>query len=61
MRIEDVMVRGRWAANKSAVHYIQQGRQLMMLRAVPSFVDWIGRETSSQLVWALDALSQITK
>lgn len=30
--IKDIMVRGRWAATKSAVHYIQAGRQLMMLQ-----------------------------
>lgn len=43
MPIGDVMVRGRWAATKSAVHYIQQGRQLMMLHTIPSLVDKIGR------------------
>jgi hypothetical protein len=26
MPFDDVMVRGRWAVTKSAVHYIQQGR-----------------------------------
>ena len=60
MRIDDVMVRGRWAANKSAVHYIQQGRQLMMLQSVPSYVDWIGRTVSTHLVWALYSLPQYT-
>lgn len=61
MPIGDVMVRGRWAATKSAVHYIQQGRQLMMLHTIPSLVDKIGRyATSGNLVSLLLALSQYT-
>ena len=41
--IADVMVRGRWAATKSALHYIQQGRQLMMAHQVPPHIDALGR------------------
>lgn len=41
--INDVMVRGRWAAMQSASHYIQMGRQLMMLNQVPEQVDQCGR------------------
>ena len=61
--IADVMVRGRWRAPKSAVHYIQQGRQLQMLRTVPPFVDAAGRSVSADLAQSLlaaDALSQST-
>jgi Phage integrase family len=47
--IADVMVRGRWAATKSATHYIQQGRQLMMLQSVPSYVDAIGQLATNHL------------
>lgn len=62
MRIEDVMVRGRWAASKSAVHYIQQGRQLMMLQSMPPLVDQLGRIASRALTCSiLTALSQHTK
>lgn len=43
MPIADVMVRGRWVATKSAIHYIQQGRQLMMMNQVPVHVDEVGR------------------
>jgi integrase len=57
MPIADVMVRGRWAAHKSAVHYIQSGRQLMMLQSIPLWVDDIGRyvvkDSLSSLILAL--------
>jgi hypothetical protein len=62
MPIADVMVRGRWAATKSAVHYIQQGRQLMMLQTVPSLVDSLGRYMVDEgsIVEVLLSLSQYT-
>jgi integrase len=43
MAMADVQLRGRWASSKSATHYIQQGRQLMMLQHVPAIVDQVGR------------------
>lgn len=62
MHLADVMLRGRWQATKSAIHYIQQGRQLMMLRHVPSWVDQSGRLASRYLITSiLLALSQNTK
>ena len=60
MAIADVMVRGRWAANKSAVHYIQQGRQLMMLHDIPQHVDSFGRRFAHRLIPLFAALSQYT-
>jgi integrase len=64
MPIADVMVRGRWAAHKSAVHYIQSGRQLMMLQSIPPWLDDVGRylvkDNLSSLIYSL-ALSQSTK
>jgi integrase len=62
MPIADVMVRGRWAATKSAVHYIQQGRQLMMLQSVTPLVDELGRYMVDHgtLVEVLLSLSQYT-
>lgn len=62
MPLADVMLRGRWAATKSATHYIQQGRQLMMLRNVPSWVDQAGRVIDRFLVVSIIiALSQVTR
>ena len=49
MPINDVMVRGRWAALKSASHYIQMGRQLMMLNQVPRHIDICGRTILTSL------------
>jgi hypothetical protein len=43
MHISDIMVRGRWAVHKSAAHYIQVGRQLLMAQHVPIEVDKMGR------------------
>ena len=62
MQLADIMLRGRWQATKSATHYIQQGRQLMMMRYVPSWVDQSGRLPGRYLVVSiLLALSQNTK
>jgi integrase len=62
MSIADILVRGRWAATKSAQHYIQAGRQLMMLQHVPQWVDQCGRLASSHLVDSIAyALTQSTK
>jgi hypothetical protein len=62
MSIADVMVRGRWVAAKSAVHYIQQGRQLMMLQSIPPFVDQLGSLSGRSLVLSIIIeLSQNTK
>lgn len=36
--IEDVMVRGRWASVKSARHYVQQGRALLLANNIPAGV-----------------------
>lgn len=49
MNINDIMHRGRWAHHKSAVHYIQQGAQLMMMQSVPLIVDYIGRTAAKSL------------
>jgi hypothetical protein len=38
MPLEDIMLRGRWASNKSARMYIQTGRALLLTQAVPSSV-----------------------
>lgn len=40
--IADVMSRGRWAATKSAEHYIQSGAAMLMSRDVPTDVAMLG-------------------
>ena len=64
MALADVILRGRWAQAKSATHYIQQGRQLMMLQYVPSIVDEVGRASMKHLYISLVlaySLSQVTR
>jgi integrase len=36
--LETILVRGRWAATKSARHYVQQGRVLLMAQPNPAMV-----------------------
>jgi integrase len=61
MAMADILVRGRWVATKSASHYIQSGRQLMMLQHIPQWINDIGHLASSHLVMSMDyALSQYT-
>lgn len=43
VRIEDIMIHGRWKHNKSAYHYIQQSRQLLMACTIPHKVAIKGR------------------
>ena len=38
MGIEEVLRHGRWASNKSARHYIQAGRALLLTTSVPDEV-----------------------
>lgn len=47
--VEDVMERGRWAASKSARHYIQQGRAMACSIEVPANVAAMGRRLSRHL------------
>lgn len=38
MPLEDVMFRGRWASTKSARHYIQSGRALLLSLHIPPYI-----------------------
>jgi hypothetical protein len=51
MRIEDILVRGRWAVNKSAVHYMQTLRGAQIAIALPQVVHDIG-------LWCMGNLSE---
>jgi hypothetical protein len=42
MRIDDVMVRGRWAANKSARTYLQTAKALLVGASAPAAVVALG-------------------
>jgi hypothetical protein len=61
MSVEDIMARGRWAAHRSAVHYIQQGPQLMMLHLQPPGVAAAGRAIAADVSrYMFEALTQCT-
>jgi hypothetical protein len=49
--ITDIMARGRWAATKSALRYIQEGRQLLMMNSIPPWIHSFGLMVSQQLVY----------
>ena len=53
MPITDVMTRGRWAASKSAQHYIQMGRQLMMSCDIPHSVAVAGQKAVTSIIHTL--------
>jgi integrase len=38
VRIEDILERGRWASTKSARHYVQSGRALMIQPSIPPLI-----------------------
>lgn len=50
VRLEDIMLRGRWAASKSARRYIQFGPSLLQAVAVPELTAEIGRDFAKDLV-----------
>lgn len=47
--LETILVRGRWASTKSARHYIQSGRAMLLAQKVPAWVRNLGRLVSTQL------------
>jgi hypothetical protein len=50
MPLTDVMARGRWAAHKSALHYIQKGPAYLASLKTSQFVHDLGHACDSQLV-----------
>jgi integrase len=51
--MEDILLRGRWASNKSARRYIQSGKAMLMTMDVPRRVQDLARATSSDLLLLL--------
>lgn len=51
-RVEDIMVRGRWANTVTTRHYIQSGPGLLLAMAVPADVFDFGRTCAGDLVRA---------
>ena len=38
MPLADIIIRGRWASDRSGTHYIQTFRSVMMQRSIPPLV-----------------------
>lgn len=55
VKVEDIMLRGRWASSKSARTYIQSGPALLLATKVPADVAQLGRLFASDLVFSLSA------
>jgi len=51
--IEDILLRGRWVSNKSARHYIQSGRNMLMNIAVPRRIQDLALLVSKHLLLLL--------
>lgn len=57
MTIEWIMFRGRWASSKSARHYIQSGRAVMLSTAVPAAMAALAAKLAPRILFLL-TLSQ---
>ena len=55
--LEEVLRRGRWASMKSARHYVQSGRALLLTTSVPPDVALLARRLAADVVEAF-ALTQ---
>ena len=55
--LEEILRHGRWAAVKSARHYVQSGRALLLTTAVPAEVAALARKLSANVL-ASFSLSQ---
>ena len=58
MSMEDIMMRGRWASNKSARMYVQTGRALLLTQSIPSSVLATARVLSQDVQLSLRLASQ---
>lgn len=56
--LEEVLRRGRWATTKSARHYIQAGRAIMLTVRVPEHVAAAGRVLASDVLTSFYTLTQ---
>jgi hypothetical protein len=59
MNIEDVMMRGRWASVKSARHYVQQGRALLLGKDVPASLVPLSNRLGASLERSILAASSL--
>ena len=57
--VEDIMLRGRWESVKSARHYIQSGRALLLTNDIPQSVTSLSRRLSTDLVASVLKARQI--
>jgi integrase len=48
--LEDILARGRWASTKSARHYVQAGRALLLACKTPAKVAHLGESVAAALV-----------
>jgi integrase len=55
--LSDIRHRGRWAASKSAEHYIQAGPALLLQTSVPDGVAWRGEQLAKDVLQSF-ALAQ---
>jgi integrase len=54
MRVEDIMLRGRWQSSKSARHYIQSGQALLLSISTPDHVLACGKTLANSLIASLE-------
>lgn len=59
MPLEDILRHGRWASTKSARHYIQSGRALLLLTSVPPGITALARTLVPHVLDAMTSLSQM--
>ena len=56
--IEDILHRGRWASTKSARHYVQSGRALLLAEEVPPLATTLARVLVANVLRVMMTLSQ---
>ena len=58
MGLEDILMRGRWASVKSARHYVQSGRALLLDSKVPADIAVLARQISQDVGQAFQTAVQ---
>jgi integrase len=53
--IEDILLRGRWASNKSARRYVQAGRAMLLTVQVPRSIAAVGGTLAANLLQSLSS------
>ena len=57
MSLEDILHHGRWASTKSARHYVQSGRALLLQTSVPPHVILLAQDLVPDVLAAMMALA----